>query len=79
MENREDDGYDNTSGHSLPDLGEKAATSQQAPGQSAHVVSMPRESGRELGWSDDELTALVVQSYDVDRDPTVGAGQTAES
>jgi hypothetical protein len=33
---------------------------------------------RGLGWSDDELTALVVQGYDVGSDPTVGSGQTAE-
>jgi hypothetical protein len=78
MENKKDDGYETTSGQSLLASSATVATSQQAPELSAKVASRPRGAGRGLGWSDDELTALVVQGYDGGRDPTVDAGQTAE-
>jgi hypothetical protein len=37
-----------------------------------------RGAGRGLSWSNEELTALVVQGYDISSDPAVGAGQTAD-
>jgi hypothetical protein len=45
---------------------------------SGDAQGKPRRTGRGLGWSDDELTALMVQGYDVSCDPVVGAGQKAD-
>jgi hypothetical protein len=63
---------------SLPATNTTAASAQQAQARSGDTPSTPREAGRGLGWSDEELTAVVVQGYDIGSDTIVGAGQTAE-
>jgi hypothetical protein len=55
-----------------------AAPALQAQARSDDTPTRPRGAGRGLGWSDEELTALIVQGYDISSDPVVGAGQTAE-
>jgi hypothetical protein len=55
---------------SMPVANAAATTSQRA--------RLPT-AGRGIGWSDAELTALVVHGYEVGSDPIVGAGQTAEA
>jgi hypothetical protein len=62
----------------LPATNTTAASALQAQARSDDRPSRPQGAGRGLGWSDEELTALVVQGHDIGSDPVVGAGQTAE-
>jgi hypothetical protein len=55
-----------------------AAPALQAQARSDDTPSRPRGAGCGLGWSDEEVTAIIVQGYDISSDPVVGAGQTAE-
>jgi hypothetical protein len=70
MEKGSDESDGLVASQSMPVANAAATTSQRA--------RLPT-TGRGLGWSDAELTALVVQGYEVGSDPSVGAGQTAEA
>jgi hypothetical protein len=77
METQSDDSDEIAPVQSLPAANTTAASAQQAQARSGNTLSRPRGTGRGLGWSDEELTALV-QGYDIGSNPIVGAGQTAE-
>jgi hypothetical protein len=78
METQSDESDEIAPVQSLPATNTTAASAQQAQARSGNTLSRPRGTWRGLGWSDGELTALVVQGYDIGSDPIVGAGQTAE-
>jgi hypothetical protein len=78
METQSDDSDEIAPVQSLPATNTTAASAQQAQARSGNTLLRPRGTGRGLGWLDEELTALVVQGYDIGSDPIVGAGQTAE-
>jgi hypothetical protein len=78
METRRDESDEIAPAQSLPTANTTAVTEQQAQARSDNALSRPRGTGRGLGWSDEELTALVVQGYGIGSGPIVGAGQTAD-
>jgi hypothetical protein len=78
METRSDESDEIEPARSLPAANTTAVTGQQAQERLDTALSRPRGTGRELGWSDEELTALVVQGYDISSDLIVGAVQTVD-
>jgi hypothetical protein len=74
METRSDESDEIAPAQSLPAADTTAVPGQQAQARPDNALSRPRGTGCGLGWSDEELTALVVQEYDIGSDPIVGAG-----